>query len=585
MSQSSVAGSVLGIVNEFGGATSGSAGTPGSVPAPPALGSGAAKALLSDKTWGDVASSDTIQTLTATGVVTAWGSVVLADATLGNMTVTLPAASGSVGKTIKVVKVDASSNTVTVAENGGNTMSSLIPLVLGQQNQVLVAEAKTSSAVQVVGNLANAVLAEYGSQSVTAQTFSTNTFADSSGVYTLPSAGIWALRYDIASDGSGANTNSHFAITTSANVVVAGSEKARGGGVTTAQILSAEVIVTTTGAATYKLRGRNGGSGSASILNATANDSTITWQKISGFAPVEGQTIDYVNASRSTDISVAANAVVPFNVVEAGNIPMSAGVFTLTAGKTYKLEGSVRIVPSSATESFSFQWRDITNNVLIGNSGITRNGAAGAASNSQQSIAVAVITPVTNITVRMENVAATESMDAGSSYAYIQQLGSSAVGTTTIAEWADYTPTITSHGGAALTKATVNTEKASYKIVGKTMHLKYMYYAASATGATAGTAGIPYAWSIPAGYTIDTATALIPTVISSASRAGIDGTPLGGADVSATGGVTSTARVVPLSTTTVGIYDTIDFSLVRNGRFTFNSANASYAFTAEIPIL
>jgi hypothetical protein len=113
------------------------------------------------------------------------------------------------------------------------------------------------------------------------QVFSTNTFVNSTnGTFAIPSAGIWRLRYDIATDGTGANTNSQIQIATSGNVLVAGTERTRGGGITTGTHLTAEAIVTTTGASTFTLQGRNGGSGSVTILNTTLNTSTISWTKI-----------------------------------------------------------------------------------------------------------------------------------------------------------------------------------------------------------------------------------------------------------------------------------------------------------------
>lgn len=121
-----------------------------------------------------------------------------------------------------------------------------------------------------------------GFVNVAQQTFATNVFADSTnGIFAIPKAGKWRLRYDLSTDGTGANSNSQFAITDSLNTVVVGSEKCRGGGVTTSQVVSAEVIVTTTGAVSYKLRGRSGGSGNTTIINSVVSNSTLTWIQIS----------------------------------------------------------------------------------------------------------------------------------------------------------------------------------------------------------------------------------------------------------------------------------------------------------------
>jgi hypothetical protein len=118
------------------------------------------------------------------------------------------------------------------------------------------------------------------------QVFSTNTFVNSTnGIFAIPSAGTWRLRYDISTDGTGANTNSQFQIVNGSGTLQSGTERTRGGSVTTSQSLTAEVVVTTSGAATYRIQGRNGGSGSATILNTAQNTSTISWKKESNFTP------------------------------------------------------------------------------------------------------------------------------------------------------------------------------------------------------------------------------------------------------------------------------------------------------------
>ena len=117
---------------------------------------------------------------------------------------------------------------------------------------------------------------------VSQQIFATNLFADvTTGTYTIPSKGVWLLRYDLSTDGTGANTNSHVAITDASNNVIAGTERARGGGITTTQILSGEAIVTTTGATTYKVRCRSGGTGSMTILSSAVTQSTISLIQLS----------------------------------------------------------------------------------------------------------------------------------------------------------------------------------------------------------------------------------------------------------------------------------------------------------------
>jgi hypothetical protein len=94
------------------------------------------------------------------------------------------------------------------------------------------------------GTATSGVLSEFGSVILANQIFSTNTFVNSTnGIYAIPSAGTWRLRYDITTDGTGANTNSQIQIVNNVGVLVAGTERTRGGSVTSALTLTAEVIV------------------------------------------------------------------------------------------------------------------------------------------------------------------------------------------------------------------------------------------------------------------------------------------------------------------------------------------------------
>ena len=103
-------------------------------------------------------------------------------------------------------------------------ITSVAPTV--NSKAVLIADSTTSGYVQQSGN--PNLVAQTGSVSVSAQTFSTNSFVDSTnGIYTIPSAGTWFLRYNLATDGTGLNDNSQFAITDALNNIIAGSEKTR----------------------------------------------------------------------------------------------------------------------------------------------------------------------------------------------------------------------------------------------------------------------------------------------------------------------------------------------------------------------
>jgi hypothetical protein len=144
------------------------------------------------------------------------------------------------------------------------------------------------------------------------QTFATNVYtASSNGIFNIPSAGIWRLRYFITTDGTGANANNQFRIVDSLGTLIAGSERTRGGGSTISEGLSSEPLeVTTTGPTTFTLMGRNGGSGSVTILATANSSSTISWEKVSGFLPFSPTLSGNIIAIQE---KVASNVAVAFD--------------------------------------------------------------------------------------------------------------------------------------------------------------------------------------------------------------------------------------------------------------------------------
>jgi hypothetical protein len=436
------------------------------------------------------------------------------------------------------------------------------------------------------------LVGESGSQSLPADITSITANTDFDILsFSIPTAGVWEVNYNAGLSSVAQGTFVQSWLSDSANTAIANSATFVWSGNATSQsngsTASGRVFITTTGVTTYKLRGRSStvnarilglnGLGGATTGNSFTN---VTYRKVSGFMPSSGQTVDYVNAITASDIAVTTGTAIPF-VTSSGNISNSSGVFTLSAGKTYRLEGAPRYSGTEANDGMLFQWRDITNNVLIGNIGVsyTMNLATQTA---PQNNAVAVITPSSNITVRLENTTGSTRTVRGSySYANIQQLGSSAViaGAYT-GEFISYVPTITGTTTNP-TLATTNTLKASYRILGKSLQVNFLYFAAAGTGAANGSG--TYGISIPAGFTINTSLINLPTTIA-ASGAGLDGSIVGVAQVRNTSTTLSGGAVMPISSTQLTIVsDTLQ--MVGSSLIGLTSANTYYKFTAEFPIL
>lgn len=142
------------------------------------------------------------------------------------------------------------------------------------------------------------------------------------------------------------------------------------------------------------------------------------------------QTVDYVSVTRTTVQTVNEGGNILFNQINGGNIPYntSTGLFTLIAGKTYRLTGCVAISSSNASaEEINVQWKN-GNGDLLPNKGealSTNFGTTGFANG----VADVIYTPSVNTTVSL-----TVTYSSGSviiwgnfTYANIQQIGSSAI--------------------------------------------------------------------------------------------------------------------------------------------------------------
>ena len=75
-----------------------------------------------------------VRRVTASGNVLGTDYLILADATAGAVTVTLPKASDSLGRILLVKKLDASANAVTIDGDGTETIDNLASVAITTQN-------------------------------------------------------------------------------------------------------------------------------------------------------------------------------------------------------------------------------------------------------------------------------------------------------------------------------------------------------------------------------------------------------------------------------------------------------------------
>lgn len=197
-----------------------------------------------------------------------------------------------------------------------------------------------------------------------------------------------------------------------------------------------EVIITTTGTTVVSFRIVN--TFNINQLGGNADFTTAgsyPWfeaQVISGNAPVNGQSVDYVSVGSISTTGVGGSQDLIFPTNYGGNIPYntSTGVFTLSANKTYLFQAQVRVNnPSAGGNYIEYAFVDAVSNTLLvnGTQTITSSSTSTAGYGSNPVINF-IYTPTSNQTVKIRttsNTVGTQTVTSGT--ANITQIGSSAI--------------------------------------------------------------------------------------------------------------------------------------------------------------
>jgi hypothetical protein len=171
---------------------------------------------------------------------------------------------------------------------------------------------------------------------------------------------------------------------------------------------------------------------STGIRNSSDFD-RVYYKQVAGNLPVTGQTVDYVQASLSTNQSLSAAANIIFNVSSGAGITITTGGFNLIANKTYKLEAAL----GGTSGGYAYYgWVDNTNALLSGGSIGAVMKAGTVYTDAPQDKAVVYFTPTvdTRVFLRVYSLNGTLTAYApsisgnySSSWANISQIGSSAI--------------------------------------------------------------------------------------------------------------------------------------------------------------
>ena len=160
--------------------------------------------------------------------------------------------------------------------------------------------------------------------------------------------------------------------------------------------------------------------------------SRVYMKQVSGNLPVTGQSVDYIQASLSTNQALSSAGNINFNSSSGAGITLTNGGFNLIANKTYKLEAAL----GGTSGGYAYYaWVDNGNVILPGGSVGTVMKAGSAFTDAPQDKAVVYYTPTTNSTVYLRVYSLSGTLTAyapstgsnySSSWATIQQVGSSA---------------------------------------------------------------------------------------------------------------------------------------------------------------
>lgn len=253
----------------------------------------------------------------------------------------------------------------------------------------------------------------------------------SSGTFTLKAGHTYKLESSLSSSDSGVITNYQWRDTTN-NVFlgIAAVNYTTNAAIAQGDQQVATAIITPTTDITVEVWNTTG-----SPRTFVGANSYAYINEIAGNSPVIGSSVDYVSAVRgsSNQAGITTGTDLVWNSVSAGNIALNTGtgVFTLSAGKTYKLSAGPRFVNYSAANlNTVFEWVDAVGNTQLSTgAGIgTQYPMTATDQNGMQGVAELIYTPATNQTVkvRVTVLGGTADLQVGS-WVNITQLGSSAL--------------------------------------------------------------------------------------------------------------------------------------------------------------
>jgi hypothetical protein len=399
----------------------------------------------------------TYQTITANTTLSSWNTFILANANAGNITITLPANSiGVQNQTISIKRVDNTQNVVQISFSGYTLEQSTNSQYLYNQNDSIVItsdginaqissdnrQGTGSSKSILAGSMqtqqtTNIAIGDHIKFDTTRTIIGNSITLDTTSAYvnTVNTASIGRITvlpgsnyrlvgqvnyivgsattsfieiawYDADSNIKVGNSINNSVLTNTVNDFKSG---------------SSEAYVNPTVPTRYELRITN--QSGLTQIGTTANlVPTFYVEQLSSQSTVIN-TVDFLQVSKTTQTSLVSGTNILFNTITAGSIPYNAttGAWTTTVGKTYKMTTAIRNV--AAGTAFNYQFVDSVTNTPIS----PIYGVAHAGGGSDEILSI-IYTPTTNQGIKVRCTGGSGTAEANGTYAIIEQIGSSAVG-------------------------------------------------------------------------------------------------------------------------------------------------------------
>lgn len=366
------------------------------------------------------------------------------------------------------------------------------------------------------------------------------------------------------------------------------------------------------------------------VYNSTGTASDGNYVKLKGDTNItlNGTTDNYIFNLPNGVVDLISSSLTNWMILPMYTMPtlpvrnaisISSNAFTVSNGITYLVDSSTSVttvtVPTISSYPFSFVIADTkknayaknitidfttngnkfegnADNFVINTSGgvyqfVATNSIYGFTALQENTIDISNLKSADVTTINNQNQSTLNTLVNASAKNTNSILMKGSDGNVTLNDcaWQSYTPTLGSYSGTAPTMGSGGTVSALYRVVGKTLQIKY-----TSNQTNAGTAGTGhYTVSIPSGFSINTTLVTIPADLATTqgSNTRVASPPLGSGMAYVNSTAVGIVLAYPTSSTTLAFTATSGNSQqwIGSSFYALSNGNRQFSFMAEIPIV